>query len=441
MAVPAKSVPEESSSPYAVNKPLFDEATAVKDKLKLIEGRLRKMEEHRAEVSDSVYLKVKTDYEVQIDEVRGVFEEKCRDVESELRNLYQAQEEQDSSLARHQEILEEAKFRHKLGEYNDKKFKDIEAQQNKEIKKYNELLDTIKASIKQYEDILGRAFEPSSAPIVKKVEVAPPPPVAAPVTPTPQAPMEAKAEPPPAPKAAPASKDKSKEKDEDTLKTPNPILEEPQPLPPVPTLAQEEIAAPESEEGFEAKLSDELDMFLETEGDYFSQEPDDAGPVAELPHETIAPPPVPKMEKAAPVSKTKPVEDSISTILRDIPLDDETGESVTKGASEETGANIDIREIPSEASLLLMEGDLDESEFILAENTSIGRSPSNDICLKESKVSRQHAAINLRGHNYVMIDLKSSNGILINGRKVEEAVLNDGDEITVGSFKFQFNLS
>jgi pSer/pThr/pTyr-binding forkhead associated (FHA) protein len=89
----------------------------------------------------------------------------------------------------------------------------------------------------------------------------------------------------------------------------------------------------------------------------------------------------------------------------------------------------------------LVEGELDESEFILGENTSIGRSPSNDIVLKESKISRQHASINFHNGNYVLVDLKSSNGVYVNGKKVEEAALKDGDEVSVGSFKFQFNLA
>lgn len=434
MAVPAKTATEESISPYTVNKALFDEATTVKDKMKLIEGRLQKMEEHRTEVSDSVYLKVKTDYEVQLDEVRGIFEDKCREIETELKHLYEAQAEQNESLSKHQEVLEEAKFRHKLGEFNDKKFKDVDSQQNKEIKKYNDLLDAIKASIKQYEDILGRAFDAESLPApkkpeapVKKIETAPPPP------PSP-APVQAKAPPPPpAPSPAPL-------KEEDTQKTQSPPVEEFSDTA-IPSVLQEEPASTESEQAFEAKLSDELDMFLDTEGDYFSQEPEEAPPVAETPPPAAAP--TPKVESPTPsaVSKTKPVEDSISTILRDIPLEDEGGEPAPKRDSEITGAGIDVSGVPAEASLLLIEGELDESEFILGENTSIGRSPSNDICLKESKVSRQHAAINFRNGHYVMIDLKSSNGILVNGRKVEEAYLQDGDVVTVGSFKFQFNLA
>ncbi len=436
MAVPAKTVSEETPSPYAVNKPLFEEAAAIKDKMRLIDGRLEKMEEHRNEVSDSVYLKVKTDYEVQMDEVKAQFDDKCREIEGELRTLYAAQSEQENSLAGHQEILEEARFRHTLGEFNDKKFKDLETQQNKDIKKYNDILDIIKGSIKQYEGILGRAYDGEREPekprpiksSMSSVSAAAPS-----VSPPPPPPAMAKA---PAPKAP----------EEDTSKTRDFIVEEiieaaPPPPPPPPPAAPEVKETPidtDTDVGFEDKLSDELDMFLEGESQYF-------GEPAPAPAKAPEPVKAPKAEKISPkqsLSRTEPVEDSISTILRDIPLDDEAPEAaVTKVAAEETGANIDIREVPAEASMLLIEGDLDESEFILAENTSIGRSPSNDIVLKESKVSRQHAAINYIGGNYVLVDLKSSNGVFVNGKKIEEAALRDGDEVSVGSFKFQFNLA
>ena len=437
MAVPAKTVSEETPSPYAVNKPLFEEATGIKDKMRLIEGRLEKMEEHRNEVSDSVYLKVKTDYEVQMDEVRVQFVEKSQEIEAELKNLYAAQAEQEASLSGHQEILEEARFRHRLGEFNDKKFKDLEAQQNKDIKKYNDLLDIIKGSIKQYEGILGHAYDANKLPEKPRS-------LKTSVSNFPSAAPSAPPPPPPAAKAPPA-----KAPDEDTQKTPEIVSDEifeaaaPPPPPPPPQAAPVAKELPpetgDTDIGFEDKLSDELDMFLESEGDYFGDSA--PTPPAKAPEPVKAAPKAEKSPKQA-LSRTEPVEDSISTILRDIPMEDEAPEAaITKSASEETGANIDIREVPAEASMLLIEGDLDESEFILGENTSIGRSPSNDIVLKESKVSRQHAAINYIGGNYVLVDLKSSNGVFVNGKKIEEAALRDGDEVSVGSFKFQFNLA
>ncbi|HEX5035147.1 MAG TPA: FHA domain-containing protein, partial [bacterium] len=328
----------------------------------------------------------------------------------------------------------EARFRHTLCEVNDKKFKDLETQQNKEIKKYNDLLDIIKGSIQQYEGILGRPYDGEREPEKPRPLKTPMSsvPAAAPSAPPPPSPV-AKAAPPPA-----------KAPDEDTSRTRDFLVEDlmeeaapPPPPPPVPETKAAPADTGDTDVGFEDKLSDELDMILEGGNDYFGEQP-----AAKAPEPVKAAPKAEKISPKQPLSRTEPVEDSISTILRDIPMDEEGPEAaITKSPSEETGANIDIREVPAEASMLLIEGDLDESEFILAENTSIGRSPSNDIVLKESKVSRQHAAINYIGGNYVLVDLKSSNGVFVNGKKIEEAALRDGDEVSVGSFKFQFNLS
>ncbi|HKX13156.1 MAG TPA: FHA domain-containing protein, partial [bacterium] len=283
--------------------------------------------------------------------------------------------------------------------------------------------------------ILGHAYEG------QRGEPEKPRPIKTPVSSLPAAAPSAPPPPPPVAKT-PAPK----APDEDTSKTRDFVVEDlieeapppaPPPTPSAPVVNEAPVDAGDTDVGFEDKLSDELDMFLEGESQYFGEQAP-----AKAPEPVKA---APKSEKISPkqsLSRTEPVEDSISTILRDIPMDDEGPEAaITKSASEETGAKIDIREVPAEASMLLIEGDLDESEFILGENTSIGRSPSNDIVLKESKVSRQHAAINYIGGNYVLVDLKSSNGVFVNGKKIEEAALRDGDEVSVGSFKFQFNLA
>lgn len=417
--MPAKTATDETS-PYAINRPLFEEAATIKEKVKLVETRLEKMQEHRTDVSESVFLKVRTDYEIQLDSVRESFQEKSKEIENELRTLYAAQEEQDSSMSRHQEILEEAKFRHTLGEYTDKKFKDLESVQTKEIKKFSDLLDIIRGSIKQYEDILGYDFKPGTP------------------APKPEAKLAPKPTPSPAPKAEKkTSTDKSAPKpaEEDTLKSLG-VAEETRAgfvSPPPP------MAAPSpdrSTKSAEEKLGDDLDIFLQSEGDYFTSEPEGGfAPEGLETKEASAP------EAPAPMPAVgKGLDDSLSSILKDIPFDEEPSEVVSKPVTEETGAKLDMSAFPVEASLILIEGDLDENEFILAENTSIGRSPSNDIVLKETKVSRQHAAINFRDGHYVMVDLKSSNGVFINGKRVDEATLKDGDELEIGSFKFQFNL-
>ena len=63
----------------------------------------------------------------------------------------------------------------------------------------------------------------------------------------------------------------------------------------------------------------------------------------------------------------------------------------------------------------------------------VGRSPSSDIVISEPFVSSSHARFTLQGPALVLEDLNSTNGTLVNGRAIAEAVtLRDGDEIQVG---------
>ena len=81
-------------------------------------------------------------------------------------------------------------------------------------------------------------------------------------------------------------------------------------------------------------------------------------------------------------------------------------------------------------------------EFYLEEQTTtIGSSPFNDVALKIETVSRNHCKIKNEEGLYTLVDLKSLNGVFRNGDRVEdEAVLEDGDVVDVGSVQFRFDL-
>jgi pSer/pThr/pTyr-binding forkhead associated (FHA) protein len=68
----------------------------------------------------------------------------------------------------------------------------------------------------------------------------------------------------------------------------------------------------------------------------------------------------------------------------------------------------------------------------------IGRSPVSDIQLEDPSVSRRHAVVTHRGGRTVLLDDRSLNGIFVNGRRVSEAVLNDGDWIAVGHVSLRY---
>ncbi len=89
-------------------------------------------------------------------------------------------------------------------------------------------------------------------------------------------------------------------------------------------------------------------------------------------------------------------------------------------------------------SLLLPTGE----RVVLGEHTvTIGRNPDSTIVLADPNVSRQHAEIRPRGTGFVLFDLGSTNGSKVNGAKVREHDLVDGDELMLGNTKMRFEAS
>lgn len=74
---------------------------------------------------------------------------------------------------------------------------------------------------------------------------------------------------------------------------------------------------------------------------------------------------------------------------------------------------------------------------LTGEPLSIGRSREADIPLLDDKVSRVHCGIRLSDGEFYLKDLKSRNGVFVNGQRVEDtAKLKAGDRIQVGSTVF-----
>jgi len=70
---------------------------------------------------------------------------------------------------------------------------------------------------------------------------------------------------------------------------------------------------------------------------------------------------------------------------------------------------------------------------LVQEIVSIGRGKDNDIVLLDQKASRQHAQIKKENNQYVIHDLGSVNGILVNETKTSTAPLQHNDQIKIGN--------
>jgi len=87
--------------------------------------------------------------------------------------------------------------------------------------------------------------------------------------------------------------------------------------------------------------------------------------------------------------------------------------------------------------LVLTEGDA-EVVHMLGRRTTIGRGPDNDLRIDTKFISRHHAVIVVAPAQTLLEDLRSTNGIMVNGRRVTRAVLRDGDVVHIGKTRFRY---
>jgi hypothetical protein len=76
-----------------------------------------------------------------------------------------------------------------------------------------------------------------------------------------------------------------------------------------------------------------------------------------------------------------------------------------------------------------------------AETITLGRLPTCSVPLADPKSSREHAAIRPAPDGFTLADLGSTNGTLVNGVRVAERDLADGDVITIGNTVIRFEAS
>ncbi len=106
------------------------------------------------------------------------------------------------------------------------------------------------------------------------------------------------------------------------------------------------------------------------------------------------------------------------------------------GSSVAPGANAAA---PPEWAPELIRIDGDRSiTHALGRRTRIGRAPGCELHIDSSSVSRHHALILAGTREAIIEDLNSTNGVILNGRKVTRQVLNDGDIVTIGEIQFRY---
>jgi hypothetical protein len=107
----------------------------------------------------------------------------------------------------------------------------------------------------------------------------------------------------------------------------------------------------------------------------------------------------------------------------------EDGEAAGQGEAIEPE---DVRHV----AVLTVAGRRHELE---GESTVIGRSKDCDISVYDPNVSRRHAEVRRKGGSYTLVDLDSTNGVEVGGKRVKRLELHDGTRFTVGSTEIVFS--
>jgi chromosome segregation ATPase len=100
------------------------------------------------------------------------------------------------------------------------------------------------------------------------------------------------------------------------------------------------------------------------------------------------------------------------------------------GAAESGAAN-------RSAELIRIDGEQTKT-YVLAKRTRIGRAAACELRVDCSSVSRHHAIVVVGPRDTIIEDLNSTNGVLVNDRKVTRHALSDGDVLTIGETQFRY---
>ena len=119
----------------------------------------------------------------------------------------------------------------------------------------------------------------------------------------------------------------------------------------------------------------------------------------------------------------------------------QTDESLGKGRFDVETSFVEGEEelapaVSGRATLTALNGG--ETFTLGASVVTLGRLPESDIVVDDPGASRQHARIRNSNGEFVLTDLGSTNGTLVNDESVQERVLDDGDRIMIGETVLEF---
>jgi hypothetical protein len=398
----------------------YKRLTALRDELT---GRLQKTEAEKDTVSPKIFKKVQQEYSSRLENVR----KQLSPIESDLERDKKQCEDELPRL--HEEIrvleeeLAESEFRYRVGEYDRNELTEIQTRLNPDLAEKTELQASLSERLKAINATFGS--------------------------------ITAQDEPAPSPESTQADEDEDEsESASDGASSSRVTLTSADPLEALSDKGEDKrTGGPENTQGEPAAGSKKETAPAGPEVDPVDEEQEEAEPSFENPQEWIE-----ELGEAdgkpRPAAKSKPTaggagakstpekdkDDPLSALADPSgePNDSANAPKANAKAGTKADKKADAKAEKEEVSvgfpnMVIITGPSSGKKIPLLPMTmSIGREHDNNIELKDPDVGRYHARILYDRGRFVLEDLESSNGTWLNGERISEAALKNGDRIKIG---------
>ena len=376
----------------------------------MLQGILEKATAEKTSVATDIYERVAGEYRTKLDETETELEPLHSEIES-LQKKWSTDLAEAETKAEELTIqMQETKFRHLVGEFDDPTFSDFEKPLRTELAVLATTADEIREKLDQIEK--AAADRMSSAP----------------------------AEPAVAPKVEAPAKEKTKDKAKTKAETKDKAK----------TKAETKDKDVGEDNGNDADKNNGAD----NSADVFAEPAEDLDPAPAEPADNL------DTETDAEVTgderqvfdedlidltdwtkefqrdgKTKDAATYASASATDVAMDTEGMDTME---TEDLEISEDTKTPPPTRTgfpvLIIVKGPGEGKKLPLLPMTmTLGREHDNNLELKDEDVARYHARIAYRSGNYVLEDLESSSGTWVNGKRISETTLDHGDKLRVGS--------
>jgi hypothetical protein len=142
--------------------------------------------------------------------------------------------------------------------------------------------------------------------------------------------------------------------------------------------------------------------------------------------------------RTAAVAAAAAIADPHVTVPHEAPWLDPTTDALPLVDHRSRRRGVALEQAPPGRYVALTDGEETMLVALEGEVTHIGRGFTADLRLEEQRVSRRHAILVQRGERVRLLDDRSANGTYVNGRRIVESELRDGDVFLIGPVALRY---